>query len=85
MAVSQDDFRLAVTAELTQLGGREFAKCPVLYLNEPPLECEASCGWGPMEVDESTGQLLHQRIYTLREVEPGDRHPRAHAPSSQCC
>jgi hypothetical protein len=43
----------------------------VLYLNEPPLECEASCGWGAVQ---TAGDLrLHQQIYTLREVEPGVR------------
>jgi hypothetical protein len=47
----------------------EFEKCPVLYLNEPPLECEASCGWGAVR---AVGDLrLHQRIYTLREIEAG--------------
>jgi hypothetical protein len=47
----------------------EFEKCPVLYLNEPPLECEASCGWGAVR---AVGDLrLHQQIYTLREIEAG--------------
>lgn len=48
----------------------EFEKCPVLYLNEPPLECEASCGWGAVR---AVGDLrLHQQIYTLREIEAGE-------------
>lgn len=50
---------------------REFARCPVLYMNEPPIGEDANCGWGPVQVDQASGLTLHQRIYSLRDIEPG--------------
>jgi len=45
---------------------REFEKCEVLYINEPPPDKEVNCVWGKRD-----GRIC-DRVYTMRDIEAGE-------------